>query len=347
MKGSGILLIGAGQSEIRTNEFIYCNKGTAGAALQILPGSNYVTDLWVSSNSFQANGTASYPTGDNIDIGVTGVSHAYRLHFYGNQFNDVTATKGAKRSIVLRDVIGSEIVGNTFDQTGWTGTGAVDVDATNTDVYYYANTLVAGSTEFVSSPAAFGNAFAFLNPNSVKSTGEVSSTVGGYSTVLRANGIQEEAHNGVSSIGINYGGYQNGTTLFRDFDVFDGKHQSMIHTDGTNKRIGLGILNPSTFLHIFDSRTSIGQTGVRIQIGAGQTTQPLLEFYTNDGTTKLWSLNPQAMPQWASVVEPTCDSSTRGIVNMVQGGFGAADTFKICAKSSAETYAWHALATIP
>lgn len=42
-------------------------------------------------------------------------------------------------------------------------------------------------------------------------------------------------------------------------------------------------------------------------------------------------------------VEPTCDSTTRGYVVMVQGGAGVADTFRICTKASDDTFGFRAL----
>lgn len=38
--------------------------------------------------------------------------------------------------------------------------------------------------------------------------------------------------------------------------------------------------------------------------------------------------------------EPTCDSTTRGVVVMDQGGSGVADTFRVCRKDAADAYAW-------
>jgi hypothetical protein len=45
--------------------------------------------------------------------------------------------------------------------------------------------------------------------------------------------------------------------------------------------------------------------------------------------------------------EPTCDATTRGQIAFVQGGATVADTYRVCAKNSSDTYAWYALATIP
>jgi hypothetical protein len=44
---------------------------------------------------------------------------------------------------------------------------------------------------------------------------------------------------------------------------------------------------------------------------------------------------------------PTCGAAVRGTIWYVAGGTGVADTISICAKSSADAYAWRAMATIP
>lgn len=45
----------------------------------------------------------------------------------------------------------------------------------------------------------------------------------------------------------------------------------------------------------------------------------------------------------SNTAEPTCDSSTRGQVRMVQGGAGVADTVRVCKKDAGDAYAWTAL----
>jgi len=45
--------------------------------------------------------------------------------------------------------------------------------------------------------------------------------------------------------------------------------------------------------------------------------------------------------------KPTCDAARRGSIWYDAGGAGVADTFEVCAKAAADTYAWRALATIP
>ena len=47
--------------------------------------------------------------------------------------------------------------------------------------------------------------------------------------------------------------------------------------------------------------------------------------------------------QWTTGTRPTCDSTTRGTVWYVAGGAGVADTFEVCRKDAADTYAWVSL----
>lgn len=49
----------------------------------------------------------------------------------------------------------------------------------------------------------------------------------------------------------------------------------------------------------------------------------------------------------AGAAEPTCDSTTRGLIWYTAGGAGVADKMQVCAKAAADTYAWRSMATIP
>jgi hypothetical protein len=45
-------------------------------------------------------------------------------------------------------------------------------------------------------------------------------------------------------------------------------------------------------------------------------------------------------PVIGNLAEATCDSSIRGKITVVQGGAGVADTVRVCAKDSTDSYAW-------
>jgi len=45
--------------------------------------------------------------------------------------------------------------------------------------------------------------------------------------------------------------------------------------------------------------------------------------------------------------EPTCDSTTRGRIVFTESGASTADTMRVCAKNSSDTYSWYSMATIP
>lgn len=53
--------------------------------------------------------------------------------------------------------------------------------------------------------------------------------------------------------------------------------------DTTSKRLGLGTTSPSTSFHLFDSRSSVGVTGLTVQAGIAQATTPLSLWLSNSG----------------------------------------------------------------
>jgi len=61
--------------------------------------------------------------------------------------------------------------------------------------------------------------------------------------------------NDTGDIWINYLGYQNGTSRFRDFRVGNGKQNAIIHVDGSSGNVGIGTdpagLTPTGLLHLY------------------------------------------------------------------------------------------------
>lgn len=100
-------------------------------------------------------------------------------------------------------------------------------------------------------------------------------------------------------------------------------------------------------LGLFDITATTGKTRAIIQAGAGQSTTNLTEWRANNATlgsgTLGFAIAGDTIPQWGSVAEPTCNSSNRGKLAMVQGGAGVADTFRVCTKDAADAYAYRAL----
>lgn len=94
----------------------------------------------------------------------------------------------------------------------------------------------------------------------------------------------------------------------------------------------------------YDPTATTGVSNLKVREGAGQSTSELFGAYKNDGTTMVWSIINQ-VPKWGNAAEPTCNSTNRGSVVMVQGAAGVADTFRICGKSAADTYSYVAIAT--
>lgn len=89
-------------------------------------------------------------------------------------------------------------------------------------------------------------------------------------------------------------------------------------------------------------------------------TQQLYGYWTNastvaqitarNGTLALGGANADALwltgggrVQFMNGTEPTCNSTNRGTLVLVQGGAGVADTFRICTKDAADAYGYRAL----
>jgi len=86
-----------------------------------------------------------------------------------------------------------------------------------------------------------------------------SSNNGGFLTVdsggvqniaIRDNGIENHKYNGNAEIAINYNGYANGSTQFRDFRIYNGKNQHIATFEGSTRRLGIGTTSPSSTAHV-------------------------------------------------------------------------------------------------
>ena len=74
------------------------------------------------------------------------------------------------------------------------------------------------------------------------------------------------------------------------------------------------------------------------QLNSGTSAFSALTSGTN--STAAMVIASGATLRWSGSTEPTCDSSARGLVVLVTGGAGVADTWRICSKDSADVYAF-------
>lgn len=93
---------------------------------------------------------------------------------------------------------------------------------------------------------------------------------------------------------------------------------------------------PTVTMIVRDATTTTGDTSMVVQAGPGQASA--LQAWQDTSATVLFKIASDGIPQWTSIAEPTCNSSNRGKVTMVQGGAGVADTFRICVKASDDSY---------
>jgi|GEM_PF-1354811 len=103
----------------------------------------------------------------------------------------------------------------------------------------------------------------------------------------------------------------------------------------------------NTTLYLSDRTATTGVTRTMSEAGAGQSTTPMEEWRSYHATpgsgTLIMSIAGDAIPQWGTIAEPTCNSANRGKLVMVQGGAGVQDTFRICAKDAADAYAYRTI----
>jgi prepilin-type processing-associated H-X9-DG protein len=52
------------------------------------------------------------------------------------------------------------------------------------------------------------------------------------------------------AVNINYNGYQGGTTVFRDFGVYNGKNTNILFVDGSTGNVGINITSPTSTLNV-------------------------------------------------------------------------------------------------
>jgi hypothetical protein len=104
------------------------------------------------------------------------------------------------------------------------------------------------------------------------------------------------------------------------------------------------------------SPTTGSTIGFNVSDGGNQTVTWLAEvnpaaqqtFAALDGTLASYILLGPTGPADSNVgTKPTCDSTTRKRRWFTEGGAGVADTYEVCMKSAADTYAWVVIAVNP
>ena len=78
-----------------------------------------------------------------------------------------------------------------------------------------------------------------------------------------------------ASVKINENGYADGTTYFRDLDIYDGKGNQFVKFDGSTQRVGVGTTSPASSLHVhstnytaatFERNIALSNYGVSIDL---------------------------------------------------------------------------------
>lgn len=79
-----------------------------------------------------------------------------------------------------------------------------------------------------------------------------------------------------------------------------------------------------------------GDTNASVDLSLDRLTTGILRV-SSTGTTSGGAI------QWTTLAEPTCNATNRGVVVYVAGGAGVKDTFRMCAKDAADSYAYRTI----
>lgn len=162
-----------------------------------------------------------------------------------------------------------------------------------------------------------------LSPSvALEVNGEVSTNGG--KLFFRDNSIEDHLTNGNSQIAINYSGYNNTTTQFRDLNIYDGKASSIAFFDGSSGNIGVGTSTPSVPLEISRSIASTSNvlTDAGLKLSAESTTVGANILSQTNSDTNFSSLN--FVKSRGSAALPTVLSSGDVIGGMTFYGYDEA-----------------------
>lgn len=165
--------------------------------------------------------------------------------------------------------------------------------------------------------------------------GIVSSTTDGTTPLTQGTSVAFYAP-AITGGSTKYGLYINDPARVTDLST-DGMARVLSSTSATpSAGKGLELLYSSSL--DYGSITSADRTGVAYKPLIVQGS--LIAHYI--GAVPMLSVSSSGI-QLGAGTEPTCNSTQRGMVVMVQGGAGVADTLRVCRKDAANAYAWVAL----
>src|SRR3989339_1964551 len=218
------------------------------------------THNFVGNNIFAHN---TYMSG-NVGIGTASPTEllslgngAARKFWIENTATDVVgraltvAAGGTVAGTSVSDVVG----GNLILQSGLgTGTGASTISFQTGTTLTTGTTLQTMETKMTilgSGDVGIGTTGPLGKLHVIGTTPiilEVSTTEGIYLSGDTLNGGYSA--NGDYSLGINWTGYQNGATQYRDFVIYNGINQHIATFDGNTRNVGIGTTSPTNILSL-------------------------------------------------------------------------------------------------
>lgn len=253
---SGYIYI-AGSSASEGGE-LSLNRGTSGSSDIKL--DNYQDDFRVHADGsvrFQHNGSdgLDVKTGGYLVNGTTVIDSSRNLTNIGTiSSKDITITQNSDTATNLTLKRNSATGRSQFALANESGTQLWRVGLTGAggeDFVFYdggANVLILDRS---SNSANFAGNIQIGGTTVIDSSRNIKAVDVNLSGSIQNTTVPAEA-----SVKINEKGYNDGTTYYRDLDIFDGKGNQFVKFDGSTQRVGIGTTAISTALQVGDGTTA-------------------------------------------------------------------------------------------
>ena len=334
---SGLGTISSGDITIGgTNSSLTINGGTSYTNTSAIILSNGRTKI----DSEIIDGTAQGDTAIKFSNRVSGtLAERMRIDHFGRVGINTNDPDGqgysfAEDLVVLggnsaSDGVGITLRGNgkrygvlAFGDNADPNSGEIFYDHTANSMSFRTNDQIAATIDSSRNATFAGD---------ITSSGDIRAVDVNISGSLQNTVVPAEA-----SVKINENGYADGTTYFRDLDIFDGKGNRYVKFDGSTQRVGIGTSGPSDLLQVGgDSNGIIRITGAGTGVDFGlnwasnqanifsNTSDARLTFKTN-GTERMRLMAQGSLLIGKTVVDNTTDGirldGTNNFVSFVRDG---------------------------
>jgi len=155
---------------------------------------------------------------------------------------------------------------------------------------------------------------------------------------FRGNILNSEEYNGATFIAVNYHGYNNGVTQFRDFRVYDGKANQLLFVDAANARVEL-TATTGRALQVDSTTAATTPTNGAVYVVGGIGTSDYFcgKYRSSDGTAGA-TVTLTGAPSAMTIKDGIITSASPGSGGALNTRAEAAHTTALLAANATETF---------